>query len=696
MDDQKMADVLMHTSLPEEFLCSGSLIGDKYRVINRIATFGNSELWKGQYIKGDRAVAVKVICTAAKTEANRMWAISNVLRSNLEAKVHHFVVATDVISSPERDCLVFEWHGVTVKTVIQHPGIMPLPASHVRAIVWQVLKGIQHLHSLGIAHTDINPENVVFVDDSLATMRILGSGGHFYERRMLCSPQVKIIGLEHSRLVNSTQNDLAGTDCYRAPEIYCGIGWALPVDIFAIGCFLFELYTGGRLFPTCDTPSKAFACREKAIGRFNLEFVLRTQMQCKGMFRMDRLPLVAWIPEICQDDPQFMNYMRAKYSPLIRVKIPDMIDFLDRALQLDAIRRPAAHDLLRHRFFRELATGNSTMPPSYKFRALDEDEGPAQLANDVLLLAIYSDLLSGDKEQCARVLVENLPIVDAPNRGISNISRGVTNANRDYGRGRPFHPFTGSFISGNEDSLLFGVQLDELIDRIRQQLRVASRPQVEHPTVAALPNHEHYVLHNSGAINEGAQFDVEGSVGEGLVNSTVFNESLGNTVLQHGYEADGDPSTANGASGQGVLPSNELPFQTLDTFLEQAKTLDTLGLTLDLSSVEDMLAVFSDSGSLPLLHDPLPSGVQDTAAFLANGLSSDSWSGDSTSSVPSLAGNISLVPAGDVTAFVPSLENLPDVGYPATALQEIDPDLVLGLHGICTAQDIENLDIHST
>lgn len=43
----------------------------------------------------------------------------------------------------------------------------------VRWIIWQVLRGVDYLHSKGVAHRDIKPENILCATAPTATHRIM-------------------------------------------------------------------------------------------------------------------------------------------------------------------------------------------------------------------------------------------------------------------------------------------------------------------------------------------------------------------------------------------------------------------------------------------------------------------------------------------------------------------------------------------
>ena len=61
----------------------------------------------------------------------------------------------------------------TLKEVIKASG-NELKEAHVQIIGYQIIRGLHYLHSLGIVHRDINPENILAYND--LTIRLIDFG----------------------------------------------------------------------------------------------------------------------------------------------------------------------------------------------------------------------------------------------------------------------------------------------------------------------------------------------------------------------------------------------------------------------------------------------------------------------------------------------------------------------------------------
>jgi len=145
-------------------------------------------------------------------------------------------------------CLVFEcmWDNlrVALKKYTKDKG-MSLQA--VRAYSKQLLIALRHIHRCHIIHADVKPDNILI------------SAGHNV---------VKLCDLGSAMDISEADpTPYLVSRFYRAPEIVLGKEYGFPVDVFAMGCTLCELFIGKILFP----------------GRTNNDMI-RLFMEVKGKF----------------------------------------------------------------------------------------------------------------------------------------------------------------------------------------------------------------------------------------------------------------------------------------------------------------------------------------------------------------------------------------------------------------------------
>ncbi|HEX7837328.1 MAG TPA: serine/threonine-protein kinase, partial [Kofleriaceae bacterium] len=117
------------------------------------------------------------------------------------------------------------------------------PPRLLRAFV-DVCLAIEFAHSCGVIHRDIKPTNIMLGDFGevyvldWGVARVLGEGDeHPSVRDIVTAP-------------GETQTGAAmGTPGYMAPEQALGYGITPAVDVYALGCVLFEILTGEPLHP---------------------------------------------------------------------------------------------------------------------------------------------------------------------------------------------------------------------------------------------------------------------------------------------------------------------------------------------------------------------------------------------------------------------------------------------------------------
>uniref|UniRef100_A0A1I7XNT2 non-specific serine/threonine protein kinase n=1 Tax=Heterorhabditis bacteriophora TaxID=37862 RepID=A0A1I7XNT2_HETBA len=113
------------------------------------------------------------------------------------------------------------------------------PESVIRNIVYQILQGLAFMHKNGYFHRDMKPENIMCNGTEL----------------------VKIADFGLAREIRSKPpyTDYVSTRWYRAPEILLrSTAYNSPIDIWALGCIMAELYMLRPLFPGTSEMDQLF------------------------------------------------------------------------------------------------------------------------------------------------------------------------------------------------------------------------------------------------------------------------------------------------------------------------------------------------------------------------------------------------------------------------------------------------------
>ncbi|KAF6744986.1 kinase-like domain-containing protein [Ephemerocybe angulata] len=193
----------------------------------------------------------------------------------------------------KKNCLIFAAYGDSLRQVLGNRALMPLPVNQVKAIAYQVASGVQFLHTHKLIHTNIKPENIVLVDGSTSEITTFGNQT-FRQRVLLRSPIVRLVDYEHSEFTGVLRSYEVGTCEYRAPEVTLGLPWSQPIDIFSLGCVIYELYTGSRLLHATKDILERLATIERAIGPFSETHVHELRKQGVSLFGRDIPPRVSF------------------------------------------------------------------------------------------------------------------------------------------------------------------------------------------------------------------------------------------------------------------------------------------------------------------------------------------------------------------------------------------------------------------
>jgi serine/threonine-protein kinase PRP4 len=127
-------------------------------------------------------------------------------------------------------CIVFEHMSKNLRDLLKEETNghgLTLPA--VRIYAKQMFYGLQHLQNCQVIHLDLKPDNVLVSADK-KTIKLADFGTAVDKRD------------------NIERTEYLVSRFYRAPEIILGFDISYPVDMWAVGCTVYELWTGKILF----------------------------------------------------------------------------------------------------------------------------------------------------------------------------------------------------------------------------------------------------------------------------------------------------------------------------------------------------------------------------------------------------------------------------------------------------------------
>ncbi|EEB15251.1 mitogen-activated protein kinase ERK-A, putative [Pediculus humanus corporis] len=201
----------------------------KYKVLSQIGEGSFSEVLKCQERETGNLFAAKRLkkdyhSLAEVTESPEVIAMRKL--SHHPNILHIIEFHVDPI--PGKVTFIFELMEMSLYDMMKNRK-RPLPELRVKRYLYQLLKGLDHLHHHGIFHRDIKPENIL-IKNEIIKLADLGSIRGAYSR----PPYTEYIS----------------TRWYRSPECLLTTGYYGPkMDVWACGCVFYELLTTKPLFP---------------------------------------------------------------------------------------------------------------------------------------------------------------------------------------------------------------------------------------------------------------------------------------------------------------------------------------------------------------------------------------------------------------------------------------------------------------
>lgn len=209
---------------------------DHYEEINVIGNGAYGTVYKARDTINDTIVAIKKVKLGLTEDGVPMQVLREISLLKQLGKANHpnIVRLLDICHGQRLDremvlYLVFEHVDQDLNSYIEKcpaPGLGP---DRIKDIIWQILSGVDFLHSNRIVHRDLKPQNILVSRD--------------------CSVKLADFGLARIYDFSSLLTTVVVTLWYRSPEILLGNSYATPVDLWSCGCIFAELFLRKPFFP---------------------------------------------------------------------------------------------------------------------------------------------------------------------------------------------------------------------------------------------------------------------------------------------------------------------------------------------------------------------------------------------------------------------------------------------------------------
>jgi mitogen-activated protein kinase 1/3 len=258
-----------------------------------------------------------------------------------------------------------------------------LSALHVRFISWQILAGLNYLHSANIAHRDLKPSNILVTEDNHVSLIDFGLARQLRALDAEAPTEDKKDSMKSTTAMARKLTQHVVTRWYRPPELILLQGQYSPaVDVWSFGCIFGELVKtlntsqrGGPLFPG----RSSFPSSKDHYKTQDLKNELsKSSHQLTQIFNMIGSPSKSEIAKIKRGDIRQVLLERPVIEPKdlskVFAKAPaPAVQILGESLKFDPEKRSPVSKLLVNPWFKDVVDRKKMFKASSKMKFPFED-----------------------------------------------------------------------------------------------------------------------------------------------------------------------------------------------------------------------------------------------------------------------------------------------------------------------------------
>ena len=209
---------------------------DKYEIITKIGNGSYGEIFSAINLNNNDVHVLKILKKEKKFEHSNL----NELKILKKLKKSHMAIRTDKkeLIPLIQDNFFFNNHRIFAMkkyniNLYQEYKKKKFSISEINKITRQVLKGLDFLKLNKIVHGDLKPENILFYNNE-SFRTIICDFGLSTDLECLKDTDKKNYNIQ--------------SIWYRAPEIIFGLDYDYNIEIWSLGCIIFEIYFRKPLF----------------------------------------------------------------------------------------------------------------------------------------------------------------------------------------------------------------------------------------------------------------------------------------------------------------------------------------------------------------------------------------------------------------------------------------------------------------
>ncbi|KAL2159456.1 hypothetical protein VTH06DRAFT_2461 [Thermothelomyces fergusii] len=335
----------------------GELLDGRYQVLTTLGRGMFSGVARAVDVSTKKQVAIKIM---RNNDALRKGGLTEIaILEKLNAAdpddKKHIVRFERAFEYKGHLCMTFESLSMNLREVLKKFGNnVGINLNAVRAYAYQIFLALGHMRKCSIIHADLKPDNIL-VNEARNVLKICDLG--------------TAIDRSDAAMAASEPMPYLVSRFYRAPEIILGVPFDYAVDMWSIGCTLYELYTGKILF-TGENNNQMLKNIMEVRGKLSAKFYRRGELAHNHFDELGNFISVERDKVLGKTTVRTLATVKPTRDLRTRLlaasagmddaesrELNHFIDLLERCLTLNPEKRLVPADALKHPFFTQRVHG---------------------------------------------------------------------------------------------------------------------------------------------------------------------------------------------------------------------------------------------------------------------------------------------------------------------------------------------------
>ncbi len=217
----------------------------KYRILEKLGAGGFATVYKAVDTSLDREVALKILHPPLLTDQRFVQNFRQEAKTLAALRHPQIITVYEVGDADGRLFIAMDLaHGLSLAQSIAKRG--RIPWDEMLAVLRPVCDALDYAHGQKVVHRDLKPANLLIDMQRGALLTDFGFA------RLMAENTASM----------TMSGGIVGTPGYMAPEVWENNAADAPVDIYALGCIVYEMLTGDVLFQG-QTPIQAMRAHDR-------------------------------------------------------------------------------------------------------------------------------------------------------------------------------------------------------------------------------------------------------------------------------------------------------------------------------------------------------------------------------------------------------------------------------------------------